>query len=254
MIFHSLCGDGAARVIVLHDWSASCEGDYAAVRPYLAEDKLTIAFADLRGYGGSIAMDGDFTLDEISKDVADLADGLGWDTFSLIGHSMTGMAVQRMMVDMPDRLIRVVATVPIPASGFPLDAETFAFFESMASDDDAFKQGMHALTSGRYGNEWASYKLTQNRCGVAGRAMKAYTTMWSKTDFSEAAAGSETPILVVFGEYDNEGLRQSATGGLFESWYPNLQVHVCASGHYPMQETPVDYAHVIQDYLLDASG
>jgi len=253
-ISHTLCGTGPARVIVLHDWTASSEGDYAAVKPYLAADKLTIAFADLRGYGGSKAMDGECTVHEISSDVGALADSLGWDRFSLVGHSMTGMAVQRLMVDIPGRLNRVVAAVPIPASGFPLDDATFAFFESMASDDDAFKQGMQALTSGRYGDEWAAYKLAQNRAAVVSGAMKAYATMWSKTDFSEEAKGCETPILVIFGEHDNEALRQSATGGLFETWYPNLEVQTCASGHYPMQETPVDYAHVVQSYLLGASG
>lgn len=249
-ISHTLWGHGPVRVIVLHDWSVSSDGDYAEVKPYLDQDKLTIAFADLRGYGRSKTLEGDYTVDEISRDVAELADSLGWATFSVVGHSMTGMAVQRMMIDMPGRLIGVVATTPIPSSGFPLDEETFAFFESMATDDEAFKQGMHALTSGRYGDGWAARKLAQNRDTVASVPMKAYASMWSKTDFSEQAKGCETPILVVFGEHDNEGLRQSATGPSFESWYPNLKIHCCASGHYPMQETPVDYASAVQDFLL----
>ncbi len=253
-ISHGLHGTGPVRVIALHDWSVSAEADYFEVTPYLDPNKLTIAFADLRGYGRSKALTGDFSLEEISADVAELADSLGWDKFSIVGHSMTGMAVQRIMVDMPERLDCAVAAVPIPASGFPLDAQTFAFFESMASDDDAFIQGMHALTSSRYGDGWATRKLVQNRQSVDSHAMKRYTAMWSKSDFSHEAKGRDTPILVLFGEHDNEGLREAATAPLFVDWYPNLKTHVCPCGHYPMQEAPVEYAHVVQDYILRANA
>jgi pimeloyl-ACP methyl ester carboxylesterase len=250
VIGHTLFGTGPVRVIILHDWSVATEGDYEAVKPFFDTTKLTMAFADVRGYGKSKSMKGSFTHAEISNDVAALADSLGWDTFSIVGHSMTGMSVQKIMADMPDRLNRVVATVPVPASGFPLDADTFAFFASMATDDTAFKNGMHALTSGRYGDGWVDFKLAQNRASVSAEAMKTYTTMWSKDNFSEEVKGNKTPILIVYGQYDNEGLRQSATGKAFKDWYPNLSEHICPSGHYPMLETPVEYAHVVQKYLL----
>jgi pimeloyl-ACP methyl ester carboxylesterase len=250
IIAHTLFGTGSTRVIVLHDWSVATEGDYEAVKPFFDTTKLTMAFADVRGYGNSRSMKGSYTHAEISDDVAALADSLGWDKFSIIGHSMTGMSVQRIMANMPERLNRVVATVPVPASGFPLDADTFAFFESMATDDTAFKNGLHALTSGRYGDGWVNFKLAQNRSSVSADAMKSYTAMWSKEDFSDDAKGNETPILIVYGQYDNEGLRQTATGEAFKDWYPNLSEHVCPSGHYPMLETPVEYAYIVQRYLL----
>jgi hypothetical protein len=47
----------------------------------------------------------------------------------------------------------------------------------------------------------------------------------------------------------DELLTQATLAPVFEGWYPNLQTHVCPSGHYPMQETPVEYAHVVQKYL-----
>ena len=248
-ISHVQIGSGPNRVIVLHDWSVSGEGDYMMLKPFLNTTNFTWVFADVRGYGGSIAMRGKFTVAEISSDVAALAAKLGWDRFSIMGHSMTGMAVQRVMADMPAKLISVVATVPVPASGFPLDDKTFGFFESMATNDDAFRQGMHALTSGHYGEEWVNFKLAQNRRLVSGPAMKAYTTMWSRGDFSKDVKGNKTPIMVVYGAHDNEGLRQSASGAKFKSWYPNLTEHVATSGHYPMIEAPVAYAKTVQDYL-----
>jgi len=220
------------------------------VLPFINNNKFTLAFADVRGYGKSKNMLGEFTVAEISQDVSGLADSLGWHQFSIVGHSMTGMAVQRIMADMPERLISVVAAVPIPASGFPVDEETFAFFESMASNDESFKGGMTALTSGRYGDTWADYKLAENRATVSADAMKAYATMWSKADFSAEVTGNQTPILIVYGAYDSEVLRENTAGATYKLWYPNLEEHICQSGHYPMTETPIDYIETVQNYLL----
>lgn len=250
MVGYTLHGRGPKRVIVLHDWTVDCAGDYGMALPFFSEDLMTLALVDVRGYGKSKSITGAYTSAEIAEDVRQVADHLGWNRFSIVGHSMTGMAVQKVMAVMPDRLERVVAATPIPASGFPLDADSFAFFESMAFDDDAFRNGMHALTSGRYGHGWAEFKLAQNRSSVDPEAMKAYTTMWSKEDFSADVAGNTTPILVVYGAHDNEGLRQSATGEAFRSWYPKLTMHVCQSGHYPMMEASVDYANAVQDFLV----
>src|SRR4051794_38129334 len=50
---------------------------------------------------------GDYSMAEISADALALADELGWETFDLIGHSMGGMAVQRVLADAPDRVRRV---------------------------------------------------------------------------------------------------------------------------------------------------
>lgn len=246
---YTLFGQGPRRVVVLHDWSQDCT-IYDPVRPYLQQDAFTFAFADLRGYGGSKDQTGDFSAVEVVGDVAHLADELGWPDFALVGHSMTGMVVQRAMLDLPGRLTAAVASTPVPASGLAVDDETFGFFLTMANDDEAFKQGMHALTSERYSDGWVTAKLAHNRATVAPEAMVAYAHMWGKTDFSSEVAGLATPLLVIFGAHDNELLREAAIGQLFAGWYPSLETHVCPCGHYPMQETPVEFAHVVQRFLL----
>ena len=202
-ISHQSVGQGPRNVIVLHDWSQD-RSIYEPIRPYLDLNDFTFAFADVRGYGASRDQSGDFSAAEVVGDIAALADSLGWSKFSLIGHSMTGMVAQRAMVDIPDRLNAVVATTPVPASGLALDDDTFGFFVSMASDDEAFKQGMRALTSARYADGWVGFKLARNRAAVDTQAMVAYAHMWAKTDFSGEVQGLATPILVVFGEHDNE--------------------------------------------------
>jgi 3-oxoadipate enol-lactonase len=62
--------------------------------PYLDSNAFTYVFADIRGYGESRDIKGEFTAKEVAKDIITLANHLDWDQFNLIGHSMTGMVVQ----------------------------------------------------------------------------------------------------------------------------------------------------------------
>ncbi len=245
---HTLIGNGSTKVIVVNDWSQDVSS-YDPIKPYLNVSQFTFAFASVRGYGGSRELTGDYTAVEVVKDIAELADQLDWPEFALIGHSMTGIVVQRAMVDIPERLTKVIATTPVPATSLKVDDETLGFFLSMTTDDEAFKQGMAGLTSAIYGDEWANYKLECNRETVTTTAMQGYCEMWGRADFSNEVKGLETPILVIYGERDIELLRSEATLAQFQEWYPNLTTHTCHGGHYPMQESPVDYAFQIQKYL-----
>lgn len=249
---YQLQGNGDHKVIVLNDWSQDVTS-YDPTRPYLDESALSFAFVDVRGYGASMDKSGEYTAAEIVADITELADELGWAKFSLVGHSMTGIVVQLAMAEIPDRLVSVVATTPVPATSLNADAETLAFFASMATDDDAFKQGVTGLTSSIYGDSWCNYKLSRNRATVATEAMQGYCEMWGTAGFADRVEGLETPILVIFGSQDIELLRSDSTLPLFQQWYPNLTTHTSQCGHYPMQEVPVEFAHVVQNYLVSHS-
>ena len=123
-------GSGAKKVIVLHSWMGEYQS-WIPVIPHLDMDSYTYAFADVRGYGKSQNIKGEYTSDEIANDVFAIADDLGWDSFYLIGHSMTGMAVQKATVlDNSNRIKKVVAITPVSSAGFPVDEENKNFFKA----------------------------------------------------------------------------------------------------------------------------
>ena len=58
---------------------------------------------------------------EAAADAIALADDLGWDRFSLVGHSMSGVAIQHVLLTRRRTGCAAwSAWRPVPASGLPL--------------------------------------------------------------------------------------------------------------------------------------
>src|ERR1700680_4337914 len=70
---------------------------------------------------------------EPAPDAIVLADRLGWDRFSLVGHSMSGVAIQHVLLQAPHRVRRLVGVAPVPASGLPLGESEWSLFRSAAA-------------------------------------------------------------------------------------------------------------------------
>src|SRR5215471_19567197 len=95
---HYRLGDGPTRVIALHGWFGDHRA-FAPIWPYLDQGRFSYAFMDCRGYGGSSSRHGEYSMHEIARDTLELADALGWQQFALLGHSMGGKAIQRVLVE-----------------------------------------------------------------------------------------------------------------------------------------------------------
>src|SRR5919202_5987891 len=128
MIGHTLHGHGPVRVIALHGWLG--DGSvFAPMLPAVDPERFTVAFLDYRGYGASKAIAGEYTLAEIAADAVALADALGWPCFHVLGHSMGGVAALRLALDAgADRVRRILAVTPVPASGVPFEGDALALF------------------------------------------------------------------------------------------------------------------------------
>lgn len=77
-----------------------------------------------RGYDGSKARTASYTMHEIADDALELADALGWERFSVLGHSMGAKAVQQVLAAVPQRLEKLVGVAAVPASGVPFDEQS----------------------------------------------------------------------------------------------------------------------------------
>jgi pimeloyl-ACP methyl ester carboxylesterase len=243
-------GNGPLRVLVLHDWFCDHSGWDAAL-PYLTPDRFTYVFADLRGYGASREIEGACTLDEAAADAIALANKLGWTRFSLIGHSMSGLIVQRIPQLVPDRIARIVAITPVPPAGLSLDPPAVDYFRSiaLAGDEERFS-AVGPMWGARLSETWIGYKLRRWRETAAPEAVAKYVELWGCGDVSPGAREMKTPMLIVAGDQDAPPFQPGALQSSMLPYYPNAKMIALAeSGHYPMQEQPPLLATVIERFL-----
>jgi pimeloyl-ACP methyl ester carboxylesterase len=243
-----LVGRGPHHVLCLHGWFGSAKA-WGPFVDSLDREAFTYAFVDYRGYGARMGEKGDWSMAEIARDALAAVDGIGWKDFSIVGHSMGGMAMQRILADAPARVRKLVGVSAVPAGGVPFDPPTYGFFESAAESREA-RYGIVDLTTGKRLTKTFLDALVDHSLATSTKeAFAAYLPTWAKTDFVAEIRGKETPVLVLAGEHD-PALGPDAMKGTFLQHYPNATLEVIANaGHYAMFETPVALATSIERFL-----
>jgi pimeloyl-ACP methyl ester carboxylesterase len=241
-------GKGAHKVVVLHGWFGD-QTFMAPMRDALSPGEFTYVFPAYRGYGASKAQAGAFTVEEISADVRALIDALGFDQVSLVGHSMGGKFMQRVAVDAPGRIRRMVGVTPVPAAPVPFDEQGWALFSSAATTLPARRGIIDFTTGSRLSAAWLDHMAAASWANCTQEAFAAYLLAWAKTDFHQAVMGSEIPVKVIVGQNDG-AITADAMRATYLAWYKHAELETMPNaGHYPMNETPVALATSIEAFL-----
>lgn len=241
-------GNGPHRVIVLHSIFGGLES-FRAWWPYLDGTRFTYAFMDARGFGKALDAAGTYSTDEIASDALALADSLGWQEFSLIGHSLGGMPIQQVLLKAPQRVRKLIGLSPVPATGMPIPDSDFPLFADAAHQVENRRIIVDMTTGNRLSATWVDAWAQQSMKEVGPVAFRGYLDSFRSTDFSARIAGAEVPALAVVGENDPAVTADSMN----ETWmkhYPNAELLVMGnSGHYPMVETPIALATALEKFL-----
>jgi len=241
-------GHGPHKVLALHGWFGSAlswEPLHAALNP----DEFTYVFMDCRGYGEARALEGEYTMAEVARDALALADQLGLDKFSLMGHSMGGVAIQHLLLAAPQRVRKLVAITPVPASGVPFDEPTWELFSSAAQSLAARKAIIDYSTGSRLSFAWVERMARQSQQDSRTEAFGAYLNSWARSDFANDVAGHPVPVQVLVGTHD-PSLTAEVMAHTWLRSYPNAELAVLDNaGHYPINETPVALATRIEAFL-----
>jgi 3-oxoadipate enol-lactonase len=96
-------GDGPV-VLLVHGIGSSRRKWDPQVAPLVLAGYRVVR-VDLRGFGDSETPPGKYGMDDFVSDLASFVDGMGLQTFHLVGHSLGGMISQRFVVEQPDRVL-----------------------------------------------------------------------------------------------------------------------------------------------------
>ncbi|QYG07504.1 alpha/beta fold hydrolase [Janthinobacterium sp. PAMC25594] len=243
-------GHGPHAVIVLHGWFGDAHA-FAPMEVALDGAAFSYVFMDNRGYGGMRGAAGQYSMDEVARDALALADALGFATFSVVGHSMGGMALERLALLAPLRLRKLVAVAPVPSCGVAFDGAAQQLFLDASGDVQARRAIIARSTGGRLSSTWLDWKARYSWESADQAAFAAYFLAWSGTDFSGEVIGaaSKLPLLALVGEHDprfNADLMRRT----YLAWYPQARLEVLGNaGHYPMNEAPLALAASIEAFL-----
>ncbi|MER7573581.1 alpha/beta hydrolase [Streptomyces sp. NPDC126514] len=245
---HELHGDGPHKVFAVHGWFAD-RSAYASVRPDLDGTSFTYALVDLRGYGEAKDAVGSYSTAEAAQDLLDLADRLGWERFSVVGHSMGGSVAQRLLASAPGRLRRIVGVSPVPASGLPLPAEQWRLFADSAHLPENRRTIIDFTTGGVRPAAWLDRMVGRSLAVSDAKAYRAWLDSWAREDFHAEVAGARVPALAVAGRLD-PALSASLLRDTWQRWYPYGEVReLSGAGHYAMDETPLELIQVVEAFL-----
>lgn len=238
---YRLVGHGGRRIVAFHGWlsDSSC---WDGLRPHIDLDRDTWLLLDARGYGREQSRPGPRTLSGYAADGLRAIDALGWDSVTAIGHSMGGIAIQKLALLAPDRVARMIGVAPVPASGAGLRDERLDLFRRAERDRDALISVIDASTGHRRERGWIEHLADRALLACGPGVRRSYLEEWADVDFHEDVAGLDTPVDLLVGAFD-PSLNEQRMTQTWQAWYASTTLTVIAdAGHYPVDENPAQVA------------
>jgi pimeloyl-ACP methyl ester carboxylesterase len=162
---------------------------------------------------------------------------------------MSGQAIQHVLLAAPDRVRRLVALNPVPATGMPFDEEGWALFSGAAKARENRAAIINMSTGSRLSPAFIEHIVQHSVDNSSQQAFGSYLNSWARHDFSDQVRGNPAPVQVIVGEHD-PALSAEVMRQTWLAFYPNAELEVLANaGHYPMMETPAALATVMGEFL-----
>ena len=202
---------------------------------------------DARGAGDSAQPEGGYSIEQYARDVVGMADALGLDRFSYVGHSMGGGIGMQLGLEHADRLDKLVLVAPIPSGGITSDSEAHERERERRNAPNARADLLR---------ERLIRNIRQSDMSVEGSLDRAlsvsqahYDDSWDAMDtFNVTHRLNQllTPTLMVAGAADGlaeDNLRDNLR-------LPNATIHVFSRvGHGVPGDVPDAFAEMLADFL-----
>lgn len=242
-------GSGDHHVLAIHGWFGSARG-WGSFPEFIDESAYTYVFMNLRGYGDRMQVAGEFTIDEAAADALAVANDLGWDQFSLVGHSMGAKIAHRVLLEAPDRVRKLVGLIPVPAGAMPFDDQGWALFSGAPAHPGNRAAIIDFTTGNKLTKTFINHMVQHSLDNSSVEAFAAYLQAWAKSDFTaQAKVDTTTPVKLIVGVNDPP-LSADVIEQTWRVFFPDAELTILPdTGHYPMFESPVSLATSIEEFL-----
>ncbi|MEV7525648.1 alpha/beta hydrolase [Streptomyces sp. NPDC091371] len=167
----------------------------------LYQRRMQLIAYDRPGYGGSDRHPGR-TVADVARDVADIADSLGIDTFAVAGRSGGAPGALACAALLPDRVTRTAALVPLA----PRDAEDLDWFAGMGPSN------VQEYTTASADPEELAARLIPRAAGIRKDPRQLLEELRRELTASDRMVVADVGLREMLLRNYREGLRHSAYG------------------------------------------
>ena len=263
---------GSGQPVVLIHGHPRTHTTWWRVAPQLVDD-FTVVCPDLRGYGQSsvpptTADHAPYSKRAMATDIVALMQRLGHEQFAVVGHDRGAYVAQRLALDFPDLVTRLVVmdAVPIGEALARADAKFAAmwwhwFFlgqedkpaeRIISADPDAW----YRATRAQMGEDnYADYRRAIHDPQTVHAMCEDYRAglgVDRAADDADQIAGRRItcPMLLVWSSEDDMEDLYGDPLAIWQSWATDLRGHAIRSGHHVAEENPDALAEDIRSFLL----
>ena len=266
---HAKIGGEGAPLLLLHGYPQT-HVMWHPIADELAKIHRVVG-ADLRGYGNSLAHDGEFSFRAMARDQVALMNHLGFESFHVISPDRGSRTAHRMVLDHPEAVQSLILMDILP---------TLDVWRTM--DDWLAKRYYHWMFLAQPGdmperliNAEPITFLHSALLGLAGsneifhpEAMAAYERAARNPDVVAAWCGDYSAAASIDLEHDreNEGSKRPVpcmvlwgTRGAvdrhlnpleaWKAWFPNATGHGIDAGHFLVEEKPDEVLQALTQHL-----
>ncbi len=252
-IYYDLTGPENGQVVCFTHSLASDGGMWAEQLPPLLAAGYRVLRLDMRGHGGSDAVAGDYTMEQLADDVAGSLDFLGITRVQFIGLSIGGMLGQAFAIKYGQRLISAMLcdtspqTPPGAQAAWAPRVDAVKKANSLAPlADPTMQRWFTDAYKPRNPGRWKQIHAT-----IAGTTPAGYLGCAAAIlnfDFVPKLPSVKVPTLVVCGAND-EGTPPAGNKRIAELIPGGRYQEIATARHFPNVEQAETFNRIMMDWL-----
>jgi pimeloyl-ACP methyl ester carboxylesterase len=239
--------DASEAVLFLHGYG-DCWLSAAPVLPHLPASWRVLA-PDQRGHGRSERPDAGYDIPTLAEDAAALLEDADFPRATVVGHSMGSMVAQRLAIDRPERVARLVLVGSTPTCAGPavreVEATLQGFGEEVPRD---FVVDFQASAVARPPSPAFIEALVAESCRIPARVWRALVASFARFDTRLELGKIAVPTWIVWGDAD--GFFGRADQELLHAGIAGSTLSVYeGTGHCPNWEEPERFARELAAFV-----